>query len=40
MGDVEWRDRGYEIFQAIEKHARCTVEPAQLLDNMPKYYLG
>ena len=44
-GDVKWRDRGYEIFQAIEKHARTkfgcsTVRGidglAQQLDDMLK----
>ena len=44
-GDVEQRDHGYEIFQAIEKHARTrfgysTVRGidglAQQLDDIPQ----
>ena len=48
-GDVKWRERGYGIFQAIEKHARTrygytTVRGiddrhgVQQLDEMPRYY--
>ena len=46
--DVEWRDRGYEIVQAIEKHARTRFGyltvfgidgPAQQLDDIPKYVI-
>jgi hypothetical protein len=45
-GDVKWRERGYGIFQAIEKHARTrfgytTVHgidgSIQQLDEMPRY---
>jgi mannosyl-oligosaccharide alpha-1,2-mannosidase len=46
-GDVKWRERGYGIFQAIEKHARTkygysTVRgidsgAVQQLDDMPRY---
>ena len=48
-GDVKWRERGYGIFQAIEKHARTrfgytTVRGidgldglVQQLDDMPRY---
>ena len=44
---MKWRERGYGIFQAIEKHARTrygytTVRgiddnQVQLLDDMPRY---
>ena len=47
-GDVKWRERGYGIFQAIEKHARTkfgytTVSGidghVQQLNDMPRYIL-
>jgi mannosyl-oligosaccharide alpha-1,2-mannosidase len=48
-GDVKWRERGYGIFQAIEKHARTkygytTVRgidgvAVQQLDEMPRFNL-
>ena len=46
-GDVKWRERGYGIFQAIERHARTRYGYAtvrgiddgvvQQLDDMPRY---
>src|SRR6188768_1550574 len=48
-GDVKWRERGYGIFQAIEKYAKTTygysslhgVDQPQvrLLNDMPRYVL-
>ena len=47
-GDVKWRERGYKMFQAIQKHTRTkygystvrgitgSVQPQQL-DDMPRY---
>ena len=44
-GDIKWRERGYAIFQGIEKHARtqygyATIHGvnggAQQLDEMPR----
>ena len=49
-GDVKWRERGYEIFQAIEKHTRTTYgytsvrgvtgneDNVEKLDDMPRYF--
>jgi len=49
-GDVKWRERGYAIFQAIEKYARATngytsvhgVDSPQVraLDDMPSWFLA
>ena len=45
-GDVKWRERGYAIFQAIEKHARTRYGYSTVygidghvrqLDDMPRY---
>ena len=39
-GDVEWRDRGYEIFQAIEKHAltRFGYSTVHGIDGLAQQY--
>jgi len=49
-GDVKWRERGYEIFQAIEKHTRTTYgytsikgvneHDVEKLDDMPSWFLA
>ncbi|KAF9483729.1 seven-hairpin glycosidase [Pholiota conissans] len=48
-GDKKWRERGYEIFQAIEKHTRTEYAYASVIgvdgppfqvDNMPSYFLA
>ncbi|KAF5383589.1 hypothetical protein D9615_003579 [Tricholomella constricta] len=49
-GDLKWRERGRQIFQAIEKEAKTPsgyaslrsvdVSPAPLDDNMPSYFLA
>ncbi|KAI6101362.1 glycoside hydrolase family 47 protein [Pisolithus sp. B1] len=49
-GDERWRERGWEIFQAIEKHARTAYgfaslrgvdrETPEKLDEMPSYFLA
>ena len=46
-GDIKWRERGYAIFQAIEKHTRTRYGYASVLDidketviqldDMPRY---
>ena len=48
-GDVKWRERGYGIFQAIEKYAKTTYgysslhgvdqQQVRLLNDMPRYVL-
>ncbi|KJA15407.1 glycoside hydrolase family 47 protein [Hypholoma sublateritium FD-334 SS-4] len=49
-GDVKWRDRGYAIFQAIEKYTRTvygygsiygvdSLRPSQM-DDMPSFFLA
>lgn len=45
-GDVKWRERGYAIFQAIEKYTRTefgyasihgvSAQVVQKLDDMPR----
>ena len=45
-GDIKWRERGYEVFEAIERHARTPygyanvdkvdVVPPPLGDDMPR----
>jgi len=49
-GDVKWRERGYTIFQAIEKHARTEYGYASIagvnrqtveqIDDMPSWFLA
>ncbi|KAF5383721.1 hypothetical protein D9615_003586 [Tricholomella constricta] len=49
-GEVKWRERGWSVFEAIEKHARTiygyasitNVDSASvtLLDEMPSYFLA
>ncbi|KAF7289075.1 alpha-1,2-Mannosidase [Mycena chlorophos] len=49
-GDEAWRERGWAVFQAIEKHARvargyASIDkvdqlPAKHLDEMPSYFLA
>ncbi|KAF8074901.1 glycoside hydrolase family 47 protein [Lyophyllum atratum] len=49
-GEEKWRERGWSIFEAIEKHARTKYGyasisqvdnlPAPLLDEMPSYFLA
>ncbi|KAK2463623.1 hypothetical protein APHAL10511_004374 [Amanita phalloides] len=49
-GENKWRERGWEIFQAIEKHARTEYgyasvtmlnnTPAHLKDEMPSFFLA
>lgn len=46
-GDVKWRERGYGIFKAIEKHAKTPMgysnvrdidsDRIMVLDDMPRY---
>lgn len=46
-GEDKWRERGYEIFVAIERHARTQygytsvahvdMDPVRPLDDMPRY---
>ena len=46
-GDEVWRERGWSVFQAIEKHAKTAVgyasvfnvdkTPASLKDEMPRW---
>lgn len=48
-GDLKWRERGYAIFQAIEKHTRTKFGYASIhgidghkshqLDDMPRQVL-
>ena len=48
-GDVKWRERGYRIFQAIEKNARTKygytsirgvhMKEVEQLDDMPRYFI-
>jgi mannosyl-oligosaccharide alpha-1,2-mannosidase len=48
-GDVKWRERGYRIFQAMEKHTRTeygytsirgvNTKIVQKLDDMPRYFI-
>ncbi|KAF7309441.1 alpha-1,2-Mannosidase [Mycena indigotica] len=49
-GDEAWRERGWAVFQAIEKHARLErgyasvsqvdAVPAKHMDEMPSYFLA
>ncbi|KAF9466050.1 glycoside hydrolase [Collybia nuda] len=49
-GDKKWRDRGWAVFEAIEKHARTPygyaavghvdMVPPPLMDSMPSYFLA
>jgi len=49
-GDAKWRERGWDIFQSIEKQTKTEVgyasaqrvdmSPAQLADEMPSYFLA
>ncbi|KAJ3485307.1 hypothetical protein NLJ89_g11910 [Agrocybe chaxingu] len=48
-GDIKWRERGYGIFQAINKHARTEYGfstfngvdgNVHLLDDMPSWFLA
>ena len=49
-GDSKWRERGWEIFEAIEKQTKTEVgyasaqrvdmKQAQLADEMPSYFLA
>ena len=48
-GDVKWRERGYRIYQAIEKHTRTKYgytsirgvnkQDVEKLDDMPRLFL-
>ena len=47
-GDVKWRERGYKMFQAIEKHTRTKFGYTTVsgidgyirhLDDMPRYII-
>jgi hypothetical protein len=48
--DEKWRERGWAIFQAIEKHTRTdsgyasvadvTASPPTLMDHSPSYFLA
>lgn len=51
-GDVRWRERGWAVFEAIERHARQTAGYASILnvsapteqvvpkDEMPSFFLA